>query len=297
MIFVWCARVAWVSLPLTTGDALADAIGSWSDAPALVAAVLAWSAWAIGLVALLAPRPWGVTCLRVAAPAAVACALAAIGPAGTASAALAVSSAVVAASFALSAPVSMAAASALAYGDEVRFPLRVPPPLLATVVPVAVAVVAAGVTAGPLLLADGRWAAGALAVVVGVPGAAFAARSLHSLARRWFVLVPAGFVVVDPLLLLDPVLVRREQVARLGRASGTAPAGEVLDVRLGAGPGIRAVLREPVTVGRRAGRRDGVLVTARTLLVAPVCARRALAEAARRRLPVEPLDEPARPTR
>ncbi|MCL6641135.1 MAG: hypothetical protein K6T92_07150 [Candidatus Rokubacteria bacterium] len=27
MIFVWCARVAWVSLPLTTGDALADAIG------------------------------------------------------------------------------------------------------------------------------------------------------------------------------------------------------------------------------------------------------------------------------
>ncbi|GIU88774.1 MAG: hypothetical protein KatS3mg009_3289 [Acidimicrobiia bacterium] len=40
-----------------------------------------------------------------------------------------------------------------------------------------------------------------------------------------------------------------------------------------------------------------MLVTARTLLVAPVRARRALAEAARRRLPVEPDDEPARPAR
>jgi len=286
MFVCWFARVAWAVLPITTGEALADVFDSWSTAPATVAAVLAWSAWALGLVALLAPRPWGVTSLRVVAPAAVVGSALAVPSTGGASGAVALGSAAAAAIAACSVPVSTAAANALAYGDETRFPLRVPPPLLLSVVPLAVAAIACGVALGPLLLADGRWAAGAIALVVGLPAAAFFARSLHALSRRWFVLVPAGFVVVDPLVLLDPVLVRREQVESMGRARGAVDrAAGTLDVRLGTPGGIRAVLRAPATFGRRSGRRGGELVDVDTLLFAPVSADRALAEAARRRLP------------
>src|SRR4029077_10912408 len=71
MVGLWCARLAWVLLPVSVGAALSDALDSWSTGPARVATVLAWSAWSLGLVALLAPRSWGLTALRVLAPAAV----------------------------------------------------------------------------------------------------------------------------------------------------------------------------------------------------------------------------------
>ena len=52
---------------------------------------------------------------------------------------LAVSTSVVAGFFVLSAPVSNATGNALAYGDEQRFLLRIPTPLLLGPVPLAVA--------------------------------------------------------------------------------------------------------------------------------------------------------------
>ena len=191
-MFLWCARLTWALLPIATGDALADALDGWATAPAFVAAIFLWGAWAIGLVALLAPRPWGVTALRVAGPSAVVVTVLAAPSAGGISAALGITAAVVAAGFALSAPVARAAGNALAYGDESRFPLRIPPALKYSLVPVAVVVVSVGVTAGPLLLADERYILGGIALVIGLPAAAFFARSLHALSRRWLVLVPAG---------------------------------------------------------------------------------------------------------
>ena len=72
--------------------------------------------------------------------------------------------------------------------------------------------VAAGVVAPVLLLADGEIVLGVVALLVGAALVAVLSRSLESLSRRWAVLVPAGFVVVDPLTLADPVLFLREHV-------------------------------------------------------------------------------------
>ena len=69
----------------------------------------------------------------------------------------------------------------MAYGDEIRFPLRIPLSLFLGPVPLAVLLIAAGVSAGPLLLADGRYVVGVVATVVGLPIAAALARSLHAL--------------------------------------------------------------------------------------------------------------------
>jgi hypothetical protein len=286
---LWCARLTWLSLPITAGSAIADALGPWSSAPANLAATLLWLGWGAGVVALLAPRPWGLTVLRVAAPVAVVVAIASAPSSSAAGAAVAVVFALAAAACALSPRVAQAAANALAYGDEVRFPLRIPTPLLLAPAPLAILLVVLGVTAGPLLLADGSIAAGVFAVVVGLPLAAFLGRSLHGLSRRWLVLVPAGIVIVDPLILVDPALMQRRQVSGIERNGGRSGRDDALDLRLGtAGSSIVIRLSERLPFVRRRGRADATIVEADTVLVAPTLSDEFLATAGARHLTRRP---------
>ena len=218
--WLWCARLLWVVLPVSCGTAFADALDGWSTEPAAVAAALLWLAWAAGLLALFAPRPWGLTLLRIVAPLGVVSAATTFAGAGAGAAMLAVGTTGVAAVFALSAPVNEAAGNALAYGDEVRVPLRIPTPLLLGPIPLGLLLLGACIATGPIALADGRVALGVAAIIVGFPVAFAGVRSLHALAKRWLVLVPAGLTLVDPLTLLDPVLIRRQQVTALRSRAG-----------------------------------------------------------------------------
>ncbi|MGO9875873.1 MAG: hypothetical protein ACLPVY_19010 [Acidimicrobiia bacterium] len=287
VISLWCARLFWVLLPVSAGTALGDALSGWSVAPARVAEVLLWTAWALGLVALLAPRPWGLTALRVVAPAAVIVSVLSIGGTSAASAALGVSSCVVAAAFALSSSVAQASGNAMAYGDEIRFPLRVPLSLFVGPVPLAVALIGAGVSVGPLLFAAGHYIAGVIVTVAGFGLAAVLVRSLHSLALRWVVLVPAGVVVVDPLSLADPVLMRREQILGVKQSRKAATDAGGIDLRLGTLPGtIELSLREPQSFARRRGRRDSELRDADVVLVSTVRANALVQAAGARRIAI-----------
>ncbi len=286
MVSLWCARLTWVLLPVSAGTALSDALSGWSTAPARVATVLLWAAWAVGLMALLAPRPWGLTALRVVAPAAVIVTILAAAGTSAGVAVLAVSSSVVAAAFALSASVAQAAANAMAYGDEIRFPLHIPLSLFLGPVPLAVLLIAAGASTGPLLLADGHYIAGVVATVVGLPIAAALARSLHSLSQRFVVIVPAGLVVVDPLTLVDPVLMRREQILAVRHLKKAADGGG-LDLRLGTLPGtIQLSLHEPQSFGRRRGRHDSEMVDTDVVLVSTVRAGALVQAAGARRIAI-----------
>jgi len=286
-VYLWCARVLWALLPVSAGAAFSDALDGWSTGPARVAAALLWVAWACGIVALFVPRPLGLTALRVIAPLALVCAVLTITSTTGGTAVLALASTIVAVTFALASPVVQAAANSLAYGDEVRFALRIPTPLLLGPIPIGIAVIGAGVASGPLLLADGRIALGIAAVVVGLPAAALLARSLHGLSRRWLVFVPAGIVVADPLSLLDPVLVRRNEVAGLQRVKGVGRtnAPNTLDLRLGTVAGsVALLLRVPQPFARRRGRSDAVIAEPSTVLVAVVRSAEALGVAGLRRI-------------
>jgi hypothetical protein len=283
-MWTWCARVAWASLPFTAGLALADALDDWSRGPAIVAITFLWAAWLAGAIALFAPRPWGFAVLRVVGPVGVTAA--ALADASVTTRAVGVATALVATVLALGAPVARASANALAYGNEDRYPLTVPAMLALGPLPLAIAVVAVGLTAGPLLISDGRIAIGVAALVVGLPLAVIAANSIHSLSRRWFVLVPAGVVVVDPLTLADPVLLPREQVAlvSLGENRGV----DALDLRLGWSRGSLVVLlNEPATLVRRRGRADASMVTATAVRIAIVDVPSLVHEARRRQLLVD----------
>ena len=284
-IWLWCARVAWAVLPVTAGGALADALDSWGDGPARVATACLWIAWSAGLLALFAPRPWGCTLLRVVAPLALVGALCSISSTTAGSAALAVASSFVAAALALSAPVTDAAGNALAYGDEVRLPLRIPTALLLVPVPIAIGLVGAGAVSGVLLLAAGSIAVGVVVTLVGVPIALVVARSLHTLSCRWLVLVPAGITVVDPLSLADPVLVRREEIASVRRVGATPSPPGVLDLRLGTVVGgVRFDLAAPVGFAPRRGRTGSELLEPDGVAVAVARPRTLLALAQARRI-------------
>jgi len=285
VIWLWCTRVIWALLPVTMGGALADATRDWSTAPARLADVILWAVWAASLFALFAPRPWGLTVLRIVAPCGFVCAAVAAASTSAASAVLAIVGAGAAAFFALSAPFAAAAANALAYGDEHRFMLRVPLPLVLAPVPVAVLLVGAGATLGPLLVADGRIAAGVVAIVVGWPLAALLVRALHPLSCRWLVLVPAGVAIADPLTLTEPVLVRREQIGHFGRLNATQLGGQALDLRVGTlVGGVALELSEPVEFGHRRGRAHAEMVSATLVAVAVVGADDAVVTARHRHI-------------
>jgi hypothetical protein len=284
----WLLRVAWVTLPISAGPALSAGLHHWSDGPRIVAAVLCWTAWGAGLLATFAPRPAALTALRAIAPAAliVAVAITISGTASPLASVGAVTATLIAAVLAADGEIAIAAANAVAYGDERRYPLRTPPALFLGPLPAARLLAVGGAAAGPLLLADGRVLWGAIALVLGVPVAALAARALHGLSRRWLVLVPAGVVVVDPMALADNVLFPREHVRALRAFNADEPPGDALDLRLGATLG-SVLLRfdEPAELTRAVrARRGGDTVDAPGLVIAVSRRKEALVDAARRRV-------------
>jgi hypothetical protein len=202
---------------------------------------------------------------------------------------LALVATIVNAVLAASPPVALACAAGTAYGTELRHPLKVPPALLMAPVPLAVLLVGAGVAAGPLLIADESFVLGAIALPVGLVIAGVLARSLHTLSRRWAILVPAGLVVVDPMTLADPVLFTREDTKLLELAPRVPPPEpQAVDLRLGAVlTSIAIEATEPIPIARTLSNRRGArLVTTPRALFAPVRPHELLAHAAERRLPV-----------
>ena len=126
---------------------------------------------------------------------------------------------------------------------------------------------------------------GGVAAALGLPAAWLLVRSMHNLSRRWAVFVPAGMVLHDPLTLLDPVLLQRSTVTRLGPAvAGT----DALDLSQRApGLALEMSLREetPFTLlvpGNREGRSESTT----RFLFTPTRPGAVLDEARRRRLPV-----------
>jgi hypothetical protein len=291
-MMLWLVRVAWASLPITAGPAAARALEDWSSPPRVLAEVLLWGAWVVALVALLAPRPVGLTIVRIVAPSFVVLAAVVLvtGAADVVEGAVALAATLVAAVLALAVPaVAIACANSAAYGDERRYPLRIPPSLWIGLLPLAPLITAAGLAAGVLLLADGRIAAGIAALLVGMPAAAFAARSLHGLSRRWAVLVPAGLVLVDPLALPDPVLFVRERIHSLSAmARDEGPPAGALDLRLGARAHSMALMLDRPTefLQARRGRRGSIPVQTIDIRFAALHSHELLTTAAARRIRV-----------
>jgi hypothetical protein len=285
----WLLRVVWVLLPVTAGEELSGALHSWPDAPRLTASVMLWLLWALVLGAVMVPRPVAMTIVRIGAPLAFAVTVIAAFAAApsTASVAVAIVMTLLACGLGLRGQFPRACAQGAAYGDEERFPLKVPPGIAWIVLPAAIVTIGAGIAVGPLLIADETWVAGIVVTVLGWPLATYVTRLVHQLSRRWIVLVPAGLVVADPLTLTDPVLFVRERIQGIGPADPTrAVSGDALDLRLGAMYGSCALLLDEEAPLPRRVRGHGESVQAGLLLVTPADADLMLRRAAARHIAV-----------
>lgn len=276
------ARVVWLVLPLGLVPALEGALAGSSAAISVLVSMAGWIGWTGGIVAVLAPRTLGLTYLRITAPAALVLAIwAASGGASVVAGVAAVLLAAIAVVVVLAPAVTDAFVNGSAYGPESRFALRTPIPILLGPALLVWVLVGAGISAGPLLLAAEQWIAGAIATVVGLPVAALAARSLHQLARRWLVFVPAGLVVHDPTAVA-PQLIPRGAVTSIG----PAPAGsDAHDLTGGAaGLALQVQLVDPVVFEPpRTRRARGEPVETDRFLVAPSRPGAVLKEARARR--------------
>ena len=279
---VWALRAVWLVQPVTLGPALADGFHDLDGHTFL--SVSAGGLWGLGLLATLVPRPVTLTTIRIGGPAAAALSVwTATTVDDTALVAVALGGAFVLGVLSHWPAVADTYVDGASYGDEKRFLLRAPGPVVLALGPLAWALTVAGVVVGPLLLASGDSAVGSAACVAGLPIAAASARALHHLHRRWIVLVPAGFVLHDHLALADPTLLPRDALTSVGPASADTDAHDLTQAARGMALEVRC--REPHDL--RPASRDGSaeVVVTEAILCAPARPDAVLAEAKRRRLP------------
>ena len=258
----WPARLAWLVAPLTAGPALSAALQAQASTPGLIVEIALWLGWFIVLVSLLTPSPRSLTISRIAGPAALGAAvLAAVAEGWDGAALVAIGFAAVFVATTALPTFGDHMINGSAYGSERRMALRAPAFALVGPLQLAWLLVFTGVAAPLLLILAERWLLAGLAAAAGAAAVWAGGRVLHQLARRWIVFVPAGFVIHDPMTMVDSVLLRRSEVAAVGPAIGPAPPstrGEApegrIDLSGGAlGLALEVALRSPTPITARGG--------------------------------------------
>jgi hypothetical protein len=278
-IVTWAARVVWLAMAPVGGAAFGEALADRSRSVQLTATVLLWVFWTAVALAFLVPSTVSLTVARTIVPGAVVVAvLAAVHADDAVDAVVCVAIAIAAAALVASGELGEAFAQASAYGGERRFPLRPP---VAFIIPAAVSwvVLCACAIAGPLALAAGSPVAGGALTLAAVVLSGFLGRRFHRLSRRWLVVVPAGLVIHDHVVLAETVMFRRAAVTSMGLALVDTEAADLT----GPAPGhaVEIALREPATIVLAPTRekRDGTTLHASAVLIAPSRPGRALAAA------------------
>lgn len=262
------ALAVWVIQPFTLGPLLGDALDPARTPFRSLASWGLWIIWLVVLVAMALPRPLTLTVVRLGVPAAIPAAVwAALESDSTSLRVAGLVSAVAATLIVMSPAIADLFIDGGSYGEERRFALRPPGPVLIGVVVPAAIVAVAGIVVGPLLLADERWIAGAIAVVVGFPLAAAAIRALHQLARRFVVFVPRGLVVHDLTVMREPVLFPTREIFGLAPALADTVANDFTNSALGLA--LELKLKQSIKVSAVTGRTETEERAVRALLISP----------------------------
>jgi len=283
----WVLRVVWVLQPLAFVPLLDASMATLPTTGRVIAAGIAWAAWAVVLLVTLVPSTVSITVGRLLAPLSPVVAIVA-GLASSVSGvrlAVALGASVVAVLVWFSGEVGLVLAGGSAYGAEQRFPLKPPVPYLLPMV-VCWIVLAGLAVCGAVLVANELWIVGVLLLVACGVGSWFLGPRFHQLSRRWLVVVPAGLVVHDPLLLVENALFRVVDLSAVHLAPADTEAADLTGAT--AGVVIEIVLREMDTVIMVAGRDKpaGNALHVRSVLVSPTRPGRALTAAAARKMPV-----------
>jgi len=178
-----------------------------STATSLALLMWGWSLWVFTVIELLVPSPMALSAVRCISPIAVVASFIAVSP-------LAVFASVVVLIIGFSPLFADVMVQGGAYGEEKRFSLRTPIPQMAPTV-VAWGVLSFALIGGSLFITDKQYIAGVPLTILGIVLATRVPKMLHRHSRRWLVIVPAGIVVHDHLVLAETVMSPRSKIASL----------------------------------------------------------------------------------
>jgi hypothetical protein len=266
---LWSLRVLWVSIPLSVGTGIARALAGTSPPVHTVSAAGLWVLWGVGVVVLLVPSTPALTALRLVAPAVPVVAVAAVVAEPEAVTVIGLAVALAVATVAFTAEVGHAFVQGSAYGDERRFLLRPPGALVLGPIEVLWAVSVGALGTGIVLLAARAWVAGGVLVGIGAVTTLPVVRRLHRLSRRFVVLVPAGLVLHDHLVLAETLMVPRGQVTGLSFALEDTEAADLTGGALGRAVEVRFADLETVVLAAPPRAERTRALHARAVLVSP----------------------------
>lgn len=282
----WILRALWVGVAIAGGAAVDDALAERSDIVRQIGTIGSSAVWLVGVAAMAIPAVVTLTAVRVVVPLALPVALlAVVGGVGSVSGASFLGLAVLTTVVAMSADLGQAFVQASAYGDESRFLLR-PPLGFAVMAAGTWCLWAAAVVGAPLLLAARAWIVGAVVAAAAVALSALLPRRWHRLSLRWLVMVPAGLVLHDPVVLAETLMLRRNQVGRLQLALAGTGAADLTGPATG--HAVEVTVNEMVTaiLAPTPGEPRGKAIHLSAYLAGPTRPGRVLRHAAERRLPV-----------
>ena len=280
-------RVIWISLPLLCGPSLADSLNDFKLLLRTAVSISLWTFWVLILLSTLIATPISLAIIRIGAPAAAALSLwSALETSGSVSGIIGLAASAIAACVALSAPLGDKFSDGASYGDERRFLLRAPGPVLLLLGPLAWLTSVAGLTVGPILLLNKNFLFGSLISLCGFPLAALASNAIYQLGKRWLVLVPAGILLHDHLSVGDPTLIPRNQLANFSPAKVETNALDLSQNSFGLSLEIQCLT--PLSMMLRTGTRKTTNETSivESFLINPVRPNVLLAEAQKRGLRV-----------
>ncbi len=241
----WITRIAWMLAALLPNSLMTD-LDQSSDIVNLVLDVQGWATWAFVLVALWVPHPIALTAARMLAP--LTMLLMAMRLGGTEWNPLpivATLSAIVACVLMFTAEFGTDQAQAGAFGNERRFLLRLPAPLVLPTV-IGWLLFASALIVAPLVVVSNEWPIAVPVAVVALVVLWFTPQRLHQLSKRWLVRVPAGWVVHDAVLLGDNILVRSHELQSMKIAPSDTEAFDLTGLTRGIALEIQ--LRDSTTV-------------------------------------------------
>lgn len=275
-VLVWVVRLFWAVQVFTLGPAIGQALATRSRPVQVVGTWGSWVVWAGVLLATLVPTTVSLTVLRSGVPAAtVAAVLSWCTGASIAAALVGLAAALAVLLVAFSGDIGEAFVQGSAYGHERRLLLR-PPAALLIAVPITWLLLATTLTAGALGLAARAWWWAVPVAAAGLLLAPLLARRFHRLSRRWLVLVPAGVVVHDHLVLAETAMFLTADVTHAALALEGTEAANLTGTALG--PAVEVRLRNMATVVLAAPPRGtSRALHVQSVLVSPTRPGRALA--------------------
>lgn len=266
----WIVRILWIAAALLP-SALTDSTSSHTDFARITLTVVGWALWSLVAIATWIEHPISLTVTRTIAPVVVGRLLIALPdndwkPVQIAGA----TCAVIALMIIATRDYGSRQVQAGAYGDEVRYVLRVPAPVILPAVLGWVICVGLLVVSLVAVVRDNLVIAG-IALIALTLGVVQVGPKLHRLSRRWLVKVPAGWVVHDDVILAENLLLRTHQIVSMKPALASTEAFDLTGYTTGVP--VEITLRDTIDVrlselGARLAKTTDV-VHARALLVAP----------------------------